>query len=401
MVIKFFYPVLSLLLFQVLAFLFYDGFRIEIEDSVKISVLLSYFSNFIAIFIFCLIFTFFFNKKRNFKFIEIDKRVNIFFIFLSVFFLLKPILVLNSIGISLGYDYLRIAYFQDPNIKKMVYGSEIINSITTFYIIPILWMYVIFLFNAKDRLSVKTFYFLLMLLVLFNLSYAGRINIVYAVLVLYFRFIFLGGGVLSFLKKYIPFLLFLLLISFIPLLLRSGEKVDDLEGGVMIELIEYHILQPFYLSQKIQLGYLDPTDDSYPFRLIIQAILSPFYFLLGYGGESLSYYYYQNNFLMDFSLSSKYSAVSYNAYATYMAYFYVDYGLLTPVFIFIVLMLIFFSSFLFLEKDLILKFLAYIALMLYSSMFMGGVFAPGPLFLLILTPWFVFLYKMILKRWNS
>lgn len=72
---------------------------------------------------------------------------------------------------------------------------------TLMYITPILWFYTILLIGKKDKISVFLFYYTLFSLVLFNLSYAGRFYIYFALIVLYLKNTLEGVGFFYSLKN--------------------------------------------------------------------------------------------------------------------------------------------------------------------------------------------------------
>src|SRR5690606_4470743 len=112
------------------------------------------------------------------------------------------------------------------------------------------------------------FYFILLSLVVFNLSYAGRFYIYFAFLVLFLKSLLEREKILVFLKKYSILFLGLIFSAFSMVNLRSNKNVLENDSSSILKLLEYHVMQPYFFAQKID-DYL-LWDDGYPFRVIFE-----------------------------------------------------------------------------------------------------------------------------------
>lgn len=388
MIFRIFLPLLLLILIQLFGFFFYYKFNYNFQSNNNIAILV--FLMYLALMVPVIFLCFMKNRTKKTNFMVADKY-NYFFIIITLIFLLRPLVLLFGIGFEFGFEYLRVNYYTDDKLRSLIYGHPIIATLINLYVVPILWAYLILISNAINKSSKFAFYFILIFLVLFNLSYGGRFNIYFALLILYYRSVIMGGGVLTFLKKYLFLISILIISSFLMLINRRNEDIGFLERGVL-EVLEYHILPPFVLAQSIDLSVLNY--EGFPFRTIIYSFFAPLGVIFDIDGKLLPYTYYAA-LLSEFRLHSFNSGSWYNAFGTFFNFFYVDSGFLAPLFIFIFITYLLFSSYLISDIDKRNKFLIYISFMLYSSLFQAPIMSPGVIFVIFIFP---FLSKLL--KWK-
>ena len=387
MYFKLFYPVIFLMLIQLISFHLYNGFNLEV----------SFLSNFIVTFcyIFCISSILWFSfLNRSDRFIT-DNELNnknkyksffdVIVIVFVIFFLIKPAIVLYGLADQLGFEYVRNNFFSNDTLRITAFGSVQIAAFSLMYVVPMLWFYVISLIGGKGKYNNFLFYFLLLSLVLFNLSYAGRFYIYFSLIVIYIKSVLEGQNILIFIKRYSILVVGLIFTSLIILNLRnSNDGIVNIKKD-FFGLMEYHIMQPFFFSQKMQDGTF--LGDGYPFKIYIESFLFPLYFFAGKSFSDISYGYYANAF-GDPTLYSLETESTYNAFSTFFAYLYSDFSLLTPVFVGLTTLFFLYYSKIIYNKNLRVKYLAYFSLMLYFGLFSAPILSPGALSILFLIPLF-------------
>lgn len=385
MYFKIFLPFLILLIIQILGFILYNGFSFDPLEKTKYLVISTYFFTIVFIFFIGI----FYNINNRIVLEEkngFNKTLGFIIIFLVLCFLNKPSIILFFLGQSLGVDYVRDNFFVMESLRIQVFGNATIAAFTLMYVAPILWFFCIYLIGRSDKFSKFLFYYILFSLVVFNISYAGRFYIYFAFLVLYLKAILEGDSFLGFLKKYSIVIFSFLFFSFLILSLRNGDSYDSDIGKELNTLVEYHLVQPFFWSQKIDTGYF--LFDGYPFKLFTESLFFPLFYLVGKSFSDISYGFYANKF-SDFTLYSNQTGNTYNAFSTMYAYLFSDFGYFTPIFsIFFIILIMFFSFFIRSSSDR-LKYISYFSLMLYFSLFQAPIFSPGCLLVLFLVPFFL------------
>ncbi|SDY50136.1 O-antigen polymerase [Acinetobacter kyonggiensis] len=380
---KIFLPLIILSFFQIIGFFCYDRFNYSYIQNYKVGILILflYISLILPVLFFCII-----EKKNKIKFekVNVNSKYNFIFMFIALVFLLKPLIVMFGVGYEMGFEYLRINYYTDDSLRTMIYGHPTIATLINFYVIPLLWAYLVFVSNAQNKSANLAFYLILFLLILFNMSYGGRFNIYFGLLILYYKTILNGGNVFNYIRKYSALILLLVFSSFWVLISRRNEDSDFFLQG-FVEVLEYHLLPPFILAQSIDFSILNY--DGYPFRIVVTSFLAPVSFLLGIDGKLLPYAYYPS-LLSEFRLYSFSSNSWYNAFGTLFNFFFVDNGYFAPVLVFIFITYLIYSSFLISSQDKRNKYLVYVSFMLYSSLFQAPIFSPGVIFIILLFPFF-------------
>lgn len=390
MYFKIFLPFLVFALFQLINFYFYEGYNLEVSLSNQILITEMYVACILAIVVFCTTY-----KKNNVFYygenFNSHKKMEYIMLFMACIFLIKPTIVLFGIGMELGFGYLRANYYTDPLIQQMAYGSNLIVALTNYYINPILWFYLIFISNSKHPRTKKVFFLLLVILVLFNLSYGGRFNIYYSILILYLKVILEGRSVFNSIKKYGYLIAILVFISFWMLFERNVNNQGVLDN-VWLGLYEYHNLPTFLLAQKIE--NKDILVEGYAFKSSFYSLISPLFMIFGLSGDSIPYFYYPV-ILGKFTLYSFYSENFYNSYTTLFAYFYIDNGYFSPIIIFIHFIILLFYSKIIPNHDIRYKYLCFIVFTLYNSLFMAPFFNPGYVLIIYLFPVVYLIYSKL------
>lgn len=383
MYLKLFSPVLFLLIFQLIAFFFYNGFLYAASDYAVLMVSLTYISAIFAIFCFCFCSSFI-EKKNEIVLTHVkNRKVEIFFLILTIIFIVKPTFIMFMLGLDYGFDYVRQNYFSTDIIKSLAFGNMTIAVLTNLYLVQFLWFYIFLIIGSNDKFTNFVFYFILLSLVVFNLSYAGRFYIYFAFLVLFLKSLLEREKILVFLKKYSILFLGLIFSAFSMVNLRSNKNVLENDSSSILKLLEYHVMQPYFFAQKID-DYL-LWDDGYPFRVIFESLNAHFLYLFGVSFSETTFGYYSAAFGNP-TLYSQYSFGYYNAFSTFFAYIYADSKIFTPIITFIILLYLMLSSFFIWNLEFRRKFLAYISLMLYFSLFQAPIFTPGFLLIGVFVP---------------
>lgn len=392
MLLKIFSPFLFLLCAQLIFYFIYSGFSYSPNVNTQFIIFGLYASTFLSIIIFCS-----YTKvliKENIEFCT-NKKIDIFALFLTLFFIVKPTVIMYLMGVEFGFDYVRQNFYSSDIIRSSAFGSMSIAIFVQTYVASFLWFYVIYLIGSKNKSSTYLFYFILFSLVLYNMSYAGRFYMYFAIILLYLKTIIEGRNPLVFLKKYGLILFSFLLASTLIVSVRNNKDGLANSSRDMISLLEYHVLQPFFLSQKIE--YKQIVVEGYPFRSFVEGLFGPILHLGGVSFKDQAYGKYSRIFdeptLYSFNTGSWY-----NAFSTFFPYIYMDFGMLSFIMIFIIIGYLFLTSYLIVDVVLRVKFLAYISLMLYFSLFQAPIFSNGTMFIVLLFPWFYFFYKKIKFR---
>lgn len=393
MYFKIFYPLIILSLFQVFSLIFYQGFSYRVGDASFLLVLSCYFSFLFSIFLGCSIFC---KKKINFEF-KYDKYnwKDLCIFMLTLFFIVKPTIILFGLTNEYNYDYVRTNFFSSNSFKELVFGNLTISLVTQIYVVPLLWFYVFLLINQKNKIKIFLFYFLLISLVAFNLSYAGRFYIYFAIIVLYMKNLIEGHSLIGFFKRHMIIVISLIFFSLLMANLRANKDGLATTNHDFLVLMEYHLLPPYFLAQKIDDGSLDLV--GYPFRTLIEGVFAPILPYLGLLVQDIPQLKYLAIF-NDSTLYSNYSGNYYNAFSTFFAYVYADYKYLSPIFVFCFVFFIFYTSYFIKDQNLRVKYLAYICLMFYFSLFQSTIFTSGTMLLMLMIPFYHLVKNVYLKK---
>src|SRR5690606_15756501 len=162
-----------------------------------------------------------------------------FFFFMTCFFIIKPSISLITLGSQLGFDYIRDNFFVNASLRSLVFGSNNIAYLAQNYIVPLLWFYSIYLIGSKNKFNIFLFYFIVISLVVFNLAYAGRFYIYFALIIFYLKNVLEGKGFINFLKKYTPFGVVAFFVSLVILSLRRNEDELATNSNEFMKLLEY------------------------------------------------------------------------------------------------------------------------------------------------------------------
>ena len=395
MYLKIFYPIFFLITLQVLGFFIYNGFQVELDQNIVYLVIACYLFTSFAILLFC------FNSKNSYDekkpiifYVKSNREIylNFLLLILILLFINKPTFLLYTIGSEFGFDYLRQNYYNSDSIRGVAYGNMTFAVLTQMYIVPILWFYLFLIMDKKHKFSIFLFHYLLVSLILLNLAYAGRFNIYFAFLVLYLRNVILQEGFLNFIKKYTIIFSLLFFVSMYISNLRVGAEGLANDADDFIKLLEYHIAQPYFFAQKISDGTL--INDGYIFKIFLEGLFFPIYYLMGVSFSDTTIGYYSTIFGNP-TLYSYNTHAYYNAFSTLYAYLFSDYGYFTPIFCFIIISYLLYSSLLIYNFSYRLKYLGYLSLMMYFSLFQAPILFPGTLLILFFYPIF---FKFFVKR---
>lgn len=370
-------PVAALALLQLTSFFLYTGFALTLHTVTELLVVASYVS-----FIFSLLFFSVLDKSGVGAPPEVKEKLGqdkgsgyfILFVVALIFtFITLPTIKLTVMNVELGSSYVRNNIFREE-LRALVFGSVAKSALINLYVLPFLWWVAIVYSARQDRRSRLFFWFVLISLVAFNVSYAGRNAIYYMILVIYFSHIIRGKSVVGFIKRNTLLMLAMFFLGFLivagRITTREVTLLDNLFG-----LFEYHILQPFLFAQKIET--IDWVD-VYPFETMFKSLFFPVFYALGidFGSTPLGMYASQ---FYEFTLYSDRSQRYYNSYTTFFPFFYSEFKGLSPVFIFVFVFSLLFGSLFVRSLALRKKLQAYIALMLFFSLFKFEIFTPGVL----------------------
>lgn len=369
-------PVGVLALLQLVAFLFYEGFFLTLRASTELLVVVCYLLFMLSLFGFSLL-----GRKDAPEFSsedvsgieKKDKWIISLVVALILLFVTLPTIKLTLLSIELGADYVRNNIFKDE-LRDMVFGSVTRSALTNLYVIPFLWWVAIIYSTRPDTLSKFFFWFLLISIVAFNLSYAGRNAIYYMVLLVYFSYVIRGKSVFAFFRKNLLLLVIMFFLAFLVASMRvTSKEVTLLEN--IFSLFEYHVLQPFLFAQKIE---ATEWIDLYPFETAVKSLFFPGFYVAGvdYGGTPLGMY---ANQFYDFTLYSLNSMRYYNSFTTFFPFFYAETRNFSPIFIFFFTLGLLLSTLLVPSWILQKKLQAYVALMLFFSLFKFQILTPGVL----------------------
>src|SRR5690606_3330777 len=149
-----------------------------------------------------------------------------------------------------------------------------------YYLVPFLWFYALFISDRKDRFSIFLFYFIVILLSIYNASYAGRFFIYYALIAIYMRYLILGISFKGVLFKGLFFILSSFFLSTFIVNSRNESSVIDYKG-MLESLYNYHVGSVFFLAQKIETVQPLVNNELHLFRIISEGLFSPILYILG------------------------------------------------------------------------------------------------------------------------
>ncbi len=372
--VKIYLPLVFLITIQMWGYFLYDGFEIYEAISTKLLIIGCYLSLFFSIIITLCI------KRNNLFTIEkiyvtrwVVVVAVIFSIATLVLVLLPTIKLISFINI-IGYDSIRDLFFSNTDFQFGLFYHRYIALFVLSYYMPIAWFFIIWLAQYDDKNMNALFWFNSVVLVAFSISIAGRFSIYYLIIVLYYKAI-LRGGKYKDLFYFFVGVVFLVVISFVVLKFRnvvSPGLVDYrsfFDEHEINSVIEYNILSPFFLSQKIteNFGYLSFLQ--VPFATTFSGLLFAF---LGTDSPLIAV----GEYLNIFTLYSKYTSNDYNAFSTVFAYFIMDFGFLAPFFclFFFVLLL---NIHLIFPVYYVGAFRLYVILQIFFSLYSSKVTSPG------------------------
>lgn len=398
MYFKLFTPFIIFLLFQLISFFILDDFDYTGNYYINSVVVLSYIFSIFSIF-----FASIFYKKNEYKnnFCGVaNKKINFFIILLTLFFIVKPTLILIAMNVELGAEQVRQIYYNEAGIYNRIYGIGFLGSITNFYLVPFFWLYCLLICDKKDKLSIFTFYFLVISLALYNASYAGRFFMYFALLVMYMRFTLIGVNFLKFLISLFSIITIILYVSSIIVSNRNGQ-----ESISFFELFEslglYHSGGIFFLAHKMEEFSPYISNDYHPFRILFENLIAPIKFMLGGSMYDMTYVNHVSGTLANPTLYNFERGTYFNAFSTFYYFIYIDFLNFTPVFSFIYIFYIIMSAKFIANSSLRWKYLSFAALVFYFSLFQGQIFSPGYSLIIFGFPIFIFLFNNLKSTYSK
>lgn len=398
MYFKLFTPFIIFLLFQLISFFILDDFDYTGNYYINSVVVLSYIFSIFSIF-----FASIFYKKNEYKnnFCGVaNKKINFFIILLTLFFIVKPTLILIAMNVELGAEQVRQIYYNEAGIYNRIYGIGFLGSITNFYLVPFFWLYCLLICDKKDKLSIFTFYFLVISLALYNASYAGRFFMYFALLVMYMRFTLIGVNFLKFLISLFSIITIILYASSIIVSNRNGQ-----ESISFFELFEslglYHSGGIFFLAHKMEEFSPYISNDYHPFRILFENLIAPIKFMLGGSMYDMTYVNHVSGTLANPTLYNFERGTYFNAFSTFYYFIYIDFLNFTPVFSFIYIFYIIMSAKFIANSSLRWKYLSFAALVFYFSLFQGQIFSPGYSLIIFGFPIFIFLFNNLKSTYSK
>lgn len=387
-------PALLLALFQLVMYFFVDEFYISPQESTDVIVFMFYMSFVLGILAFSA--TCPRAGARAHEPYKKDKSV-LFFIFviaLTVFFIVIPTVKMFLLMGSVGYENIRMLVFRSDEFAAAVFGSRTVQSLTQNYIKYALWIVALFLSekNNKERIL---FLFVVFSLVLFNMAYAGRFSLYYLFVVFFLKSMVEQKKISAGAVKLVLCAGLVFFISYLILVYRLGG--DLMSGSSVLEsLLRYHWMQPFLLAQKIESEYI--FINGFPFRSVVEAVFFPIYYFFGVSFSELSIGEYLSYFNEPTLMS--HSTGSYaNAFVTLFPYFYADFKLFGPLFVFLFFVYVSFCSKLIDNDSVRVRYLACFALFMFFSLFQGELFVPMVISFIVFFPW-VWFFVRVGKVWK-
>lgn len=372
-------PILILLCVQLVGYFLYSGFHLSPTFYASLIVVGCYVCSILAIFAISLIYNVGEDSRLSSVF-SVNKGLLIFIFFVVFFTMNIPSFNMVVYGVTFGFDMVRQNYFSNDDFKSAMFGSVFVWGLARFYIVYIVIFFIVMLIDAKDRFQRIAFYYFLFSLVVFGVASAGRFYIYYMILILFYRTILLDNSIIAFLRKnvFLISVLFLFSAAIVSMRLDRDGLSTSLED--MYRILEYHIVQPFLFSQKIDGNELSLS--SYPLQTVVESFLFPFYkIFFGIGFSDIIYGMYDNVF-NEFTLYSYNGDKYYNAFVTFFPFVYSETGVAAPLFVFVFLIFIFNVGMFLRSKHLRIKYFILVSILIYFSLFTYPVFAPGALLVL-------------------
>lgn len=371
---KIYFPLIFLIMIQMCGYFLYDGFEIHETIPTKLLVVGCYLSLILSIII-----TLYVKGNNSFTVRKADVTrwviiIAITFSTTTLVLVLLPTLKLISFINIIGYDSIRDTFFSNTDFQFGLFYHRYIALFVLSYYMPIAWFFIIWLAQYNDKTMNVFFWFNSIVLVVFSISIAGRFSIYYLIVVLYYRAI-LRGGKYKDLFYFFVGVVFFVAISFVVLKFRSITSPGMVDGYSFFDtheinsVIEYNILSPFFLSQKIteNFGYLSFLQ--IPFATTFSGLLFAF---LGSNSPLIAVGEYFNTF----TLYSTYTNNDYNAFSTVFAYFIMDFGFLAPFFCLFFFLLLF-NIHSFFPVYYAGAFRLYIILQVFFSLYSSKITSPG------------------------
>lgn len=378
-----FIPVIFICFFQAISLFLFDWFEPKAQYVDKLFVLFLYLS--VVLSILCC--SYLYDKWNLLDKEPISIGLNNGYI-LSLVLILSFIFVFITVKINIyayvvGFDRIRDEFFLNQEFRASLFGGMFFDWVFNIFLIPFSWLFVIYLGYTTEYK--KWFYGLLLIISLYNISIAGRFSIYYAFNILVIRFTYFNGFKFKFLIKLIMLVLIIVLLSSLILTLRD-DNISFTES--INSLIDYHIIPPFFLINKMQEGFGYPSFSNIPFYTVFSSFLLSIMKLIGAYQGDVPYYYFAT-YLNDFTLYSELTKSDYNAFSTVFPFFIVEYSFLAPLFVFLFFSILFLSC-IFVEYKYRKVYITFLILYVYFSFFKYEIASPGFQFFVV----FILLYSL-------
>lgn len=339
-----------------------------------------------------------FSKSENVLFLSRDNSVNpilrmFFFVAVSIVLFIPSVKLFIYI-MENGYVNIRAVYFSDYDFLFSLYGGKLMMQLSLFVLKPTIYFIFILFIISRNNFKAEEVFFIVSLFS-FSVATAGRFAIYWIFIVFFLRFLLLRSvDNLSFRKIAIASV-FLFVLS-IGILIFRVEQQSNIFTSLILSLLEYHAVPILLLAEKIDNGLGDAWFIGYPLLSTLSTLPSLFFPLFNIQSINSPVFYF-GELMNDFSLSSDFTGKSFNAFSTFLIFFYSDFGFLMPIFIFIYVSVLFFTVNL-VAPHLRLALLLYINVSLFFSLFQSAVFEIGFQFSLVIILLYSFFYKFYRKR---
>ena len=289
-----------------------------------------------------------------------------------------------------GFEGLRTAFYTNPEIINDVFGGFLLYFAFSTIIKPFILFIII-----EEMVKSKKNMFILIISILTYLSSSiftgGRFG-VYQIALALLIILYVKKTSSGKLKKnlvLISSLVFLLALSHLMQINRDATTLQFSVNESIMSVVDYHILPPFLLADKVASGFNGLSGCSIPGEATFGTLLMPIQYLFGLKPNEICMYSF-GEYLNSATLTNLKTGDSYNAFGTLFAYIIYDFGMLSPVFTFV-------FGFILVKVCMVVPikyreaYLVYSSLSLYFSLFSSLVtsFAFQAIILLLISGFFI------------
>lgn len=299
-------------------------------------------------------------------------------------------------GALVGYEYIRYEYFYNQEFRAKLFGGIVFDWVFNIFILPVSWLIVSLLtFSKKYNFF---YWFLLIAMVVYNVSIGGRFTIYYAMIFVYFRFCYFNRVNFFLVLKIATISIVVVMVSIYIVSLR----VDDFDfSSATLSVLEYHTSPPFFLMDKVDDDFGDIWFKNFPLYSIFSSFPLSIAKLVGLYNDQVPYYYL-TTYLNDFTIVSNFTGFKYNAFSTVFVFFIMEFGVFAPFFVFFYFFVLF-SLPIVVKQNYRLTVTAFIVVFVFFSLFRYEITTPGFQFLLFIIMFLVFFKRLNnrLVRWHN